>query len=111
MNDDLPLSSNGPAYTIQQARQGVPLSYVGGKLANAIEELNCYARQHPEHRDGLLAAMHYSLVAYLGLHNMLAKANDRTLAPRMLCASREELDLWLALVEREGAVEGLADGE
>lgn len=111
MNDDLPLSSNGPAYTIQQAREGVPLSYVGGKLANAIEELNSHARRHPEQRDGLLAAMHYSLVAYLGLHNMLAKANDRTLAPRILSASREELDRWLALVEREGDVQGLADAE
>ncbi|MCE4558071.1 hypothetical protein [Pelomonas cellulosilytica] len=63
------------------------------------------------HRNCLVAAMHYSLVAYLGPHHMLVKANDPTLAPRMLGASREELDLWLALVEREGDVEGLADGE
>lgn len=109
MNDDLPLSSNGPAYTIQQAREGVPLSYVGEKLTHAIEELNRHARRHPEQRDGLLAAMHYSLVAYLGLHNMLAKANDRTLAARMLSANREELERWLELVRREGDVQGLAN--
>ena len=107
-DDDLPLNSNGPAYTVQQAREGVPLSYVGEKLAHAIEELNRHARRHPEQGDGLLAAMHYLLVAHLGLHNMLAKANDRTLSTRMLSATREELDLWLELVRREGDVQGLA---
>ena len=111
MNDDLPLSSNGPAYTTEQARDGVPLSYVGEKLANAIETLNSHARQHPEQRDGLLATMHYLLVAHLGLNNMLAKANDRTLAVRMLSADLDELDRWLKLIEREGDVQGLANVE
>ena len=111
MNDDLPLSSNGPAYTIQQAREGVPLSYVGEKLANAIEALNSHARRHPEQRDELLTTMHYLLVAHLGLNNMLAKANDRTLAVRMLSADLDELDRWLQLVQREGDVQGLANVE
>ena len=107
-DDDLPVKSNGPAYTVQQAREGVPLSYVGNKLSHAIEELNRHARQHPEQGDGLLATMHHLLVAYLGLHNMLAKANDRTLSTRMLNATPEELVLWLKLVQREGDVQGLA---
>ena len=44
--DEFPLNANGPAYTAWQERHGVPLAYVGGKLGNAIEELNSYARSH-----------------------------------------------------------------
>jgi len=47
-------------------------------------------------------------VAHLGLHNMLVKANDRSLPTRLLAASTEELDAWLAVIEREGDVAGLA---
>jgi hypothetical protein len=53
--------------------------------------------------------MYYLLVAYLGLHNMLAKANDRSLVGRLLEGSDAELKAWLALVDREGDVAGLAD--
>ena len=52
--------------------------------------------------------MYFLLVARLGLHNMLAKASDRTLPTRLLKASREELDRWLELIERDGDVAGLA---
>ena len=37
---DFPLSANGPAYTSEQQRHGVPLSYVGEKLGTAIKELH-----------------------------------------------------------------------
>lgn len=65
--------------------------------------------RHPAQRQDLFASMHYLLVAYLGLHNMLSKANDRSLVGRLLEASDAELKAWLALVEREGDVAGLAD--
>src|SRR5213082_1516827 len=94
--------------TPPEERHGVPLDYVGEKLGSAIEELHRFARRHPQQRPELLAPMYYAVVAYLGLHNMLATANDRTLAPRLLEASAEEFDAWLALVRREGDVAGLA---
>ncbi|MCH2240930.1 MAG: hypothetical protein MK041_03125 [Aquabacterium sp.] len=108
-HDDIPLAANGPAYTSRQERHGVPLSYVGDKLGHAIEELHRHGSRHPAQRQDLFASMHYLLVAYLGLHNMLAKANDRSLVGRLLEASDAELKAWLALVAREGDVAGLAD--
>ncbi|SDR63022.1 hypothetical protein SAMN05445850_8574 [Paraburkholderia tuberum] len=42
--DDLPLNANGPAYTSQQDRHGVPLSYVGEKLGRAIGDLHRHAQ-------------------------------------------------------------------
>lgn len=107
-DDDMPLDANGPAYTTAQSRRGVPLEYVGDKLARAIEELHRYARKHPVQQQELYGSMYYLLVAHLGLHSMLAKANDRSLPARLLAASTEELDAWLAVIEREGDVAGLA---
>ncbi len=107
--DDFPLAANGPAYTARQKRDGVPLRYVGEKLGHAIEELHRHGCRHPDQRQDLFASMHYLLVAYLGLHNLLAKANDRSLVGRLLEAADAELKAWLALVEREGDVTGLAD--
>lgn len=105
---DFPLSANGPAYTSEQQRYGVPLSYVGEKLGSAIEELHRYARRHPDELDALQGPMYYLLVAHLGQHNMLGKANDRSLTTRLLGASGDELQAWLRLIEREGDVNGLA---
>ena len=105
---DFPLSANGPAYTSEQQRYGVPLSYVGEKRGSAIEELHRYARRHPDELDALQGPMYYLLVAHLGLHNMLGKANDRALTTRLLGASGDELQAWLRLIEREGDVNGLA---
>ena len=107
-NDDFPLEANGPAYTSEQVRQGVPLSYVGEKMARAIEELHRYASKHPAQHQELYGPMYFLLVAHLGLHNMLAKAGHRTLPTRLLQASPEELDRWLELIERDGDVAGLA---
>ena len=110
MNDnDLPLDANGPAYIARQERHGVPLVYVGEKLGHAIEALHSYARSRSDQRPELFAPMYYLLVAHLGLHNMLAKANDRSLTARLLEGSEAELRVWLAAVEREGDVAGLAD--
>ena len=107
-DDDMPLDANGPAYTAAQSRDGVPLEYVGDKLARAIEELHRYAQKHPDQHHELQAPMHYLLVAHLGLHNMLATANDRSLPLRLLSARSAELDAWLAIIEREGDVAGIA---
>ena len=108
-DDDIPLDANGPAYTSRQERHGVPLTYVGEKLGSAIEELHRHARNHPEQQRELVAPMYYLLVAHLGLHNMLAKANNRSLPARLLDASADDLRAWLALIGREGDVAGLAD--
>lgn len=107
-DDDMRLDANGPAYTAPQSRHGVPLEYVGDKLARAIEELHLYASKHPGQREELHGPMYYLLVAHLALHNMLAKANDRSLPTRLLATSTEELNAWLAVIEREGDVAGLA---
>lgn len=104
----LPLNANGPAYTSRQDRHGVPLDYVAEKLTSAIEELHGFEKLHADDRAALLPAMYYMLVAHLGLHNMLSKANDRTLAPRLLSGSSKELHAWLHVVAREGDVRGLA---
>jgi hypothetical protein len=105
----LPLNANGPAYTTSEARHGVPLDYVAEKLGSAIADLHRYGRQHPTAREDLMPAMYHLLVAYLGLHNMLAAANDHTLAPRLFANSTDELDAWLRLVSRQGDVLGLGD--
>lgn len=105
---NFPLSANGPAYTSEEQRHGVPLSYVGEKLGTAIEELHRYALRHPHELDALHVPMYYLLVAHLGLHNMLGKANDHSLTKRLLRASGNELQAWLGLIEREGDVNGLA---
>lgn len=105
---DLPLNANGPAYTSRQDRDGIPLSYVGEKLGLAIADLHRHAQRCQDDRDDLRCAMCHLLAAYLGLHNMLGKANDRTLVDRLLYGSSEKLDTWLRLVEREGDVHGLA---
>ena len=52
--------------------------------------------------------MYYMLVAHVGLNNMLGKANDRTLASRLLNGSSKELYSWLHVVTRQGDVHGLA---
>jgi len=108
MDDEIPLDANGPAYTSREEREGVPLAYVAEKLGRAIEELHRYARSHPDGHAELLAPMYFLIVAHLGLHNMLAKANDRSLPGRLLNVSADELRAWLALIEREGDVAGLA---
>lgn len=107
-DDDIPLDANGPAYTSSQERHGVPLDYVGDKLGTAIEELHRFALNHPQQRGELVAPMYCMPVAHLGLHNMLAKANDRTLASRLLEGTSDELRSWLAVIQREGDVAGLA---
>jgi hypothetical protein len=106
--EDLPLNANGPAYTTRQDRAGVPLSYVGEKLRFAIEDLYRHAQGCQHERVALLRAMYYLLVAYLGLNNMLGKANDLSLTDRLLEGSARDLERWLQLVEREGDVHGLA---
>ena len=86
----------------------MPLIYVAEKLDSAIDALHIYAQRHPNERDGLFVPMHYLLVAHLGLHNMLGKANDRSLATRLLNGNGDDLQAWLRLIAREGDVEGLA---
>lgn len=108
-SDEIPLNANGGAYISRQDRHGVPLLYVAEKLGCAIEDLHRHAQHCPGERDALRAAMYHQLVAYLALHNMLGKANDHTLADRLLNGSCEVLETWLRLVAREGDVRGLAE--
>lgn len=91
--------AHGAAYTSRQDRYGVPLDHVAEKLSSAIEELHRFGQDHADDRAGLLPAMHYALVAHLGLHNILGKAGDRTLASRLLNGSSKELRAWLDVVE------------
>ena len=58
-----------------------------------------------------MEAMYHQLIAYLGLHNMLGAAGDRSLTPRLFAGSSAELDAWLRLVEREGDVLGIASSD
>lgn len=53
--------------------------------------------------------MHYLLVAHVGLHNILGKANDRALVDRLLDGNSQNLQVWFRLVEREGDVHLLAE--
>ncbi len=106
---DFPLDANGPAYTLRQDRDGIPLSYVGEKLGRAIRELHRNAQRCQGERDELRGTMYYLLVTFPGLHNMLGKANDHTLPDRLLNDNRQHLETWLRLVEREGDVRGLAE--
>ena len=78
----------------------MPLSYVAEKLDSAIEALHTYAQRHLKARDGLLTRMHYLLVAHPGLHSMVGKANDRSLATRLLNGNGNDLQTWLRLIER-----------
>lgn len=87
---------------------GVPLDHVAEKLGSAIEELHRFGQDHADDRAGLLPAMHYALVAHLGLHNMQGKAGDRTLASRLLNGSSKELYAWLQVISREGDVGSLS---
>lgn len=104
----LPLDANGAAYTKSEERHGVPLDYVGQKLSHAIEALSQVSRDHPQLRPELMTAMHYLVVAHLGLHNMLAKTNDRKLVDRLMTMTSDELDQWLAMTIQHGDVEGTA---
>lgn len=107
-DEGLPLNANGAAYTLREDRHGVPLVYVAEKLGSAVEALHSYGQRHPEARDELMLPMYYLLVSHLGLHNMLGKANDHSLTARLLNGSRESLEAWLQLLDREGDVQGLA---
>lgn len=107
-DSSLLLNANGPAYTSHQDRYGVPLDHAAEKLASAIEGLHRFGQDHAGSRAALLPTMHYALVAHLGLHNMLGKAGDRTLASRLLNGSSKELHAWLQVICREGDVRGLA---
>lgn len=103
---EVPLSANGSAYTRREDRHGVPLEYVGEKLASAIEQIHSLACRNPERVTELVPAMYYALVSYLALHNMLAKANDRGLPERLLSSDSEELTAWLSFVRDQGGVLG-----
>lgn len=105
---NLPLHSNGAAYAKSDEWYEVPLDYVGEKLGHAMEELNRVSRLHLELRPELTSTMHYLAVAHLGLHNMLAKANDRTLVDRLLAMTSDELERRIEMTTQHGDVEGTA---
>jgi hypothetical protein len=106
---DIPLDANGSAYTKPEIRTGVPLDYVSMKLTSAIESVHSFFKLNPQMGHQLQATMHYQLVAFLALHNMLAAANDPELARRLLSGTSEDLDRWIKLVVSQGDVLGVGD--
>lgn len=119
---------NGPAYQRTETRTGPPLDYVAGKLRaclEAVHSLHADAARHavgclPANRPpgspyavsaqdlecGTHAALHYAVVAYLALNNMLALANSPDLVNQLLGMSRDEFKVWLDRIDREGLVTG-----
>lgn len=120
--------SNGPAYKKEELRFGPPLDYVGEKLRHAVE--SAHANFHnifsfvptnlspqPQFNesapvsiknDMLVSSasqtLHYTVVAYLALYNMLGSANVNGTVEHIASKSTAELKKWLDLVEREGSV-------
>lgn len=82
---------------------------MGEKRRRVIEDLHRHAQHCQGGRDDLRGAMYHLLVPYPELHNMLGKANDYTLADRLLDDSSRNLSRWLRVVDREVDVRGLAD--
>lgn len=123
------IRDNGEAYEKWEIRNGAPLGYVAEKLRAALESAHEIVQSiHdlvpddlPQPRsavgtsfsaktDGLLspalAAFHYSLIAFLGLHNRLNLANETQLEERLLADSGETFRLWLSRMKRESTASG-----
>lgn len=101
--------SNAGAYRLTEQRTGPPLRYVAEKLRGAIEQIHAtHARLRPDDdaRASAQAALHYALVAYLALNNMLTLAGDHEVVTRLLALTRTDLDRWLDGVDAEGSVTG-----
>jgi hypothetical protein len=121
------IKDNGSAYETWEIRNGAPLGYVGEKLRHALEGVHDLARSIREFvpddsanplaerplpcsvkQDFLLspaeAAFHYALVAFLGLHNRLALADEPELEARLLSLSRSAFNEWLADIERHSTL-------
>lgn len=121
--------SNGLAFKKKEQRYGPPLDYIGGKIRSTVEaahenlnnikgfvpnDLPSYPQFHegaPQaiKNDLLLSsatqALHFSVISFLALYNMLGAAKSNSLniiAQKSSC----ELKVWLDLVEREGSVLG-----
>lgn len=103
------MSSNGAAYTTQEVRQGVPLSYVSEKLVHAIEDTHAVGQAFPEARKRLAHVMYSQSKAFLALHNLLGAANAPGLPERLLEMDRRELDKWIAAVITHGDLLGIAE--
>jgi hypothetical protein len=89
----LNLSSNGPAFTACETRQGVPLGYVSEKLAHAI----------------MAHVMYSQTKAFLALHNVLAVADAPGLPEQLLGMERHELHSWIAAVVTHGDLLGAGE--
>jgi hypothetical protein len=122
--------SNGSAYTREERRNGPPLDYVGEKLRKAVESAHATYKAvvgfvprdlppEPEFdpsapssaKFDILAhnayyALSYSLTAFLALYNMLGVVRD-DYVEGIAAKSRDELRIWLDLIEREGSVHGI----
>lgn len=126
--------SNGPAFTKKEERYGPPLDYVGEKLRHAIEAAHAsfnnikdfvptnlprepdFNEHAPEgiKNDMLLSsaaeALHYSIVSYLALYNMLGAAKGNGTFNNIAQKSKGDLKKWLDLIEREGSASGQGNG-
>lgn len=103
------MSSNGPAYTTLEIREGVPLSYVSEKLMHAIEDTHAVGQAYPEARKRLAHVMYSQTKAFLALHNLLGAANAPGLPERLLEMNRQELGRWIAAVITNGDLLGMTD--
>lgn len=119
---------NGPAYQKTETRTGSPLDYVASKLRAYLEAthgLHADAINHAaacppvvrpprspypisatDLQGEVRAVLHYAVVDYLALNNLLALANSPDLVDQLLGMSRDEFREWLDRIEREGLVAG-----
>ena len=105
----LNLSSNGPAFTACETRQGVPLGYVSEKLSHAIIDTHAAGVAHPEARKRLAHVMYSQTKAFLALHNVLAVADAPGLPEQLLEMERHELHRWIAAVVTHGDLLGTGE--
>lgn len=122
--------SNGNAYIITEHRRGPPLEYVGEKIRKSLEASHSLYKDilrfvpnnlpiAPQFKESapttikfdMLAsnahyALHNSIVAFLALHNMLGAVKGDYVSD-IAARSKDDLTVWLNLIEREGSVNGI----
>lgn len=101
--------SNNGAYQRVEQRTGPPLAYVAEKTRHAIEAIHTVFWSLDDEggdRASVQAAFHYSVVAYLALHNMLGQVADPGAVVRLLAMPPQELSRWLDVIAAEGSVTG-----
>ena len=112
--DDLTGDSNNGAFRKNEIRNGPPLSYVAEKVRISIETIHGIyykaknrlpdSNEKAEMISDSCYAFRNSIVSYLALYNLLALVEDNDVYENLLNSSKEDLDNWLDVVEREGSL-------